>query len=210
MFGIEHYGAFVVACVVMNLTPGADTLYILTRSVAQGRRSGLWSALGISAGCLVHTTLAALGLSLLLATSAWAFTAIKVVGGGYLLWLGVTALFGRRRSFAIDGTPKVPDGASRLFLQGLATNVLNPKVVLFFLAFLPPFVNPATGGPLSFLVLGLTFFTTGTVYCLGLVLASSGFTGFLRRRPGAATWLNRGSGAVFIALGAMVLAADRR
>jgi threonine/homoserine/homoserine lactone efflux protein len=210
VFGIEHYGAFVVACVVMNLTPGADTLYILTRSVAQGRCAGLWSALGISAGCLVHTTLAALGLSLILATSAWAFTAVKVVGGGYLIWLGLTALFGRRRSFSVDGTPQAQDKASKLFFQGLATNVLNPKVVLFFLAFLPPFVDPAAGGPLSFLVLGLTFFTTGTLYCLGLVLVSSGFTTFLRRRPGAAGWLNRGSGAVFVALGALVLTAEHR
>lgn len=205
--GIEHYGAFVVACVVMNLTPGADTLYILTRSVAQGRRAGLWSALGISAGCLVHTTLAALGLSLVLATSAWAFTAVKVVGGAYLIWLGITALFGKRRAFELGETSAAP--ARTLFLQGLATNVLNPKVALFFLAFLPPFVDPATGGPLSFLVLGLTFFTTGTIYCLALVALSSGFTAFLRRRPRAAGVLNRGSGVVFLGLGGAVLLGER-
>lgn len=205
--GIEHYGAFVVACVVMNLTPGADTLYILTRSVAQGRRAGLWSALGISAGCLVHTTLAALGLSLVLATSAWAFTVVKVAGGAYLIWLGITALFGKRRAFNL-GEASVAS-ARTLFLQGLATNVLNPKVALFFLAFLPPFVDPATGGPLSFLVLGLTFFTTGTLYCLALVALSSRFTAFLRRRPRAAGALNRGSGVVFVGLGAAVLAGER-
>lgn len=205
--GIEHYGAFVVACVVMNLTPGADTLYILTRSVAQGRRAGLWSALGISAGCLVHTTLAALGLSLVLATSAWAFTAVKVVGGVYLIWLGVTALFGKRQAFQLGHTE--PVGARKLFFQGLATNVLNPKVALFFLAFLPPFVDPATGGPLSFLVLGLTFFTTGTLYCLALVAVSSGFTAFLRRRPRAAELLGRGSGLVFVGLGGAVLVGER-
>lgn len=205
--GIEHYGAFVVACVVMNLTPGADTLYILARSVAQGRRAGLWSALGISAGCLVHTTLAALGLSLVLATSAWAFTAVKVVGGAYLIWLGITALFGKRRAFELGEASAAP--ARTLFLQGLATNVLNPKVALFFLAFLPPFVDSATGGPLSFLVLGLTFFTTGTIYCLALVALSSGFTAFLRRRPRAAGALNRGSGVVFLGLGAAVLVGER-
>lgn len=205
MAGIDHYGAFVAACILMNLTPGADTLYILTRSVAQGRRAGLWSALGICAGCLVHTSLAALGLSLLLAASAWAFTAVKVAGGAYLLWLGFTALFGRRQAFAVDGTPAAPESRTKLFVQGLATNVLNPKVALFFLAFLPPFVNPVTGGPVSFLLLGLTFFTTGTVYCLALVALSSGFTGFLRRRAGAANLLNRGSGAVFVGMGTFVL-----
>jgi len=207
MFGIEHYGAFVVACVVMNLTPGADTLYILTRSVAQGRRAGLWSALGISAGCLVHTALAALGLSLVLATSAWAFTLVKVVGGAYLIWLGVTALFGKRQAFDLGQAEPAP--ARKLFFQGLATNVLNPKVALFFLAFLPPFVDPATGGPLSFVVLGLTFVTTGTLYCLGLVAVSSGFTAFLRRRPRATVFLNRGSGLVFVGLGGAVLVGER-
>lgn len=210
MAGIEHYGAFVAACVLMNLTPGADTLYILTKSVAQGRRAGLWSALGICAGCLVHTTLAALGLSLILASSAWAFLAVKIAGGVYLLWLGVTALFGKRRAFAVDGRPVRPESRRRLFLQGLATNVLNPKVALFFLAFLPPFVNPASGGPLSFLLLGLTFFTTGTIYCLVLVAVSSGFTAFLRRRAGAAHALNRGAGAVFVGMGAFVLLGESK
>jgi len=206
--GIEHYPAFVAACLLMNLAPGADTLYILTRSVAQGRRAGLWSALGISAGCLVHTTLAALGLSLLLAASAWAFTAVKIAGAAYLVWLGVTALIGKRQP--LSGSAPPGQSARVLFLQGLATNVLNPKVALFFLAFLPPFVDPATGGPVSFLLLGLTFFTTGSVYSLALVAVSAGFSAFLRRRPGAAAWMNRGSGLVFLGLGAAVLFGERK
>lgn len=204
MNGIEHYGAFVAACILLNLTPGADTLYILTRSVAQGRRAGLWSALGISAGCLVHTTLAALGLSLLLAASAWAFTAVKVAGAAYLIGLGAMALFGRHRALVPEGEPFPLPNPVKLLAHGLVTNVLNPKVALFFLAFLPQFIDPSRGGPWSFGLLGLTFFATGTLWCLILVFASSALTATLRR-PRVGPWLNRGSGLVFVGMGLAVL-----
>jgi threonine/homoserine/homoserine lactone efflux protein len=198
----------VAACVLLNLTPGADTLYILTRSVAHGRRAGLWSAAGIMTGCLVHTAAASLGLSVVLATSSLAFGAVKVAGAAYLIWLGVTALLGRHAALAFDAEPRrVP--ARTLFVQGLATNVLNPKVALFFLAFLPQFVDPAGGGPLAFGLLGLTFVATGSLWCLVLVLASSTLSSALRRRPRVAGWMNRGSGVVFVGLGAAVLAGER-
>ncbi len=209
MIGIEHYPAFVLACVALNLTPGADTLYILTRAISQGRWAGLWSALGISSGCLVHTAAAAGGLSLLLASSATAFTVVKMLGAGYLVWLGVTALLGKGHGFTLTGeAPRV--SARTLFLQGLATNVLNPKVALFFLAFLPQFVDPTHGGPGSFALLGLTFFTTGTLWCLVLAFAASMVTATLRRRPGLGTWLNRGSGVVFLGMGAAVLVGEHK
>ena len=207
--GIEHYPAFVAACILLNLTPGADTLYILTRSVTQGRRAGLWSAGGILAGCLVHTSLAALGLSLLLAASAWAFAAVKLAGAGYLVVLGLLTLFVKQTPFSAAGQALPREKAPKLFVQGLATNVLNPKVALFFLAFLPPFVNPATGGPLSFAALGLTFIATGTVYCLLLVLSSTALTRTLRERPRVGPWLNRGSGIVYLGMGTAVFLAER-
>jgi len=209
MTGIDHYLAFVAACVLLNLTPGADTLYILTRSIAQGRKAGFWSAAGIMTGCLVHTTAAALGLSVVLATSALAFTVVKVAGAAYLIWLGASALFGKHQAFSVgSGLPPVSVG--KMFLQGMATNVLNPKVALFFLAFLPQFVDPARGGPLAFGLLGLTFVATGTTWCLILVVASSALTEALRRRPKIGPWLNRGSGVVFVGLGAAVLWGDRK
>jgi threonine/homoserine/homoserine lactone efflux protein len=209
MLGIHDYWLFVATGVLLNLTPGQDTLYILGRSIAQGRQIGVASALGISAGAVVHTLAAALGLSAVLATSASAFVALKVVGAVYLVYLGVRMLMTRTAalgSTAIAG----PVGVWTAFRQGMLTNILNPKVALFFLALMPQFIKPDSPAKVgAFLVLGSTFLTTGTVWCLVLALGASRVRSFFADRPRALQGFSRASGALFIFLG-LRLAASKQ
>jgi len=201
MFGIHDFGLFLAAGVLLNLTPGPDTVYILGRSIAQGREAGVASALGICVGSIFHTCAAALGLSAILATSSVAFVAIKLVGGAYLIFLGIKLLLDRRRELSLPSNFRQRTSAAA-FRQGVLTNVLNPKVALFFLAFLPQFIDPGSSAKLpAFLLLGLTFVTTGTIWCLILAWFASAFSERLRANPTITAWLNRAVGALFVFLG---------
>jgi threonine/homoserine/homoserine lactone efflux protein len=201
MFGIHDFGLFLAAGVLLNLTPGPDTAYILGRSIAQGREAGVASALGICVGSIFHTCAAALGLSAILATSAVAFGAIKLLGGAYLVFLGVKIIVDRRRELSLPSNFRRRTTASA-FRQGFLTNVLNPKVALFFLAFLPQFIDPASSAKLlAFLMLGFTFVTTGTIWCLLLAWFASGFSERLCANPTITAWLNRAVGSLFVFLG---------
>ena len=209
MLGIHDYWLFVATGVLLNLTPGQDTLYILGRSIAQGRQIGVASALGISAGGVVYTLAAALGLSAVLATSASAFIALKVVGAVYLVYLGVRMLI--TRTAAVGSTDIA--GLVNMwtaFRQGMLTNVLNPKVALFFLALMPQFIEPDSSTKVgAFLVLGLTFLTTGTVWCLVLALGASRARSFFASRPRVLQGLSQVSGALLVFLG-LRLAASKQ
>lgn len=200
MLGIHNFALFLATGVLLNLTPGPDTAFILGRSIAHGRRSGIASALGIGVGSLIHTSAAALGLSAFLATTAWAFTGLKFAGGAYLIFLGVQMIWQRRQKVVSVESPRsTPRGA---FRQGIFTNVLNPKVALFFLAFLPQFIDPAAPGKIiAFIVLGLTFVTTGTLWCITLALFAATIATRMRRNEAIADWLNRGIGSLFVFLG---------
>ena len=201
MFGIHDFGLFLVAGVLLNLTPGPDTVYILGRSVAQGREAGVASALGISLGSIFHTCAAALGLSAILATSAIAFGAIKLLGGVYLIFLGIKMILDRRKRLSLPSHFRRRTTIAA-FRQGILTNVLNPKVALFFLAFLPQFIDPASNAKVAaFILLGLTFVTTGTIWCLILAWFASVFSERLRRSEIISQWLNRTAGALFVFLG---------
>ena len=210
MFGIHDFALFLSTGVLLNLTPGPDTVYILGRSIAHGRRAGVASALGISVGSIFHTCAAALGLSAFLATSAWAFTAVKLAGAAYLIFLGVRALLERTPDLTIPAHFKQNTPAAA-FRQGILTNVLNPKVALFFLAFLPQFIDSATPSKtVAFLILGFTFVTTGTIWCLILAWFSSVFSARLRENATAAALLNRIVGSLFIFLGLRLAVVARR
>ena len=201
MFGIHDFGLFLAAGILLNLTPGPDTAYILGRSIAQGREAGIASALGICVGSIFHTCAAALGLSAILATSALAFVAIKLLGGAYLIFLGIKMLLDRRNHLSLPTNFRRRTTAAA-FRQGVFTNVLNPKVALFFLAFLPQFIDPASNMKvLAFLSLGLTFVTTGTIWCLVLAWFASAFSERLRGNETIEQWLNRAAGALFVFLG---------
>ena len=200
--GIDHYGVFLSAGILLNLAPGPDTLYTLARSGAEGRAVGVASALGIAAGSIVHTFAAAFGLSVLLATSAIAFDVVRYAGAAYLVYLGVRMLIQRASVAAAPEANTRGRGARAAFRQGMLTNVLNPKVALFFLAFLPQFIVPdAAHAKLGFLVLGLSFVGTGLAWCLVLAFAGAGIGTWLRTRPQFGAWLDRVCGAVFVALG---------
>jgi threonine/homoserine/homoserine lactone efflux protein len=209
MLGIHDYWLFVATGVLLNLTPGQDTLYILGRSMAQGRQIGVASALGISAGGVVHTLAAALGLSAVLATSASAFVALKVVGAVYLVYLGVRMLIMRTAALGSTDIAGLVNMWTA-FRQGMLTNMLNPKVALFFLALMPQFIEPDSPTKVgAFLVLGFTFLTTGTVWCLVLALGASRVRSFFVNHRRALQGLSRVSGALFIFLG-LRLAASKQ
>jgi threonine/homoserine/homoserine lactone efflux protein len=209
MLGIHDYWLFVASGILLNLAPGQDTLYILGSSIGQGRRIGIASALGISAGCVVHTLAAALGLSAILATSATAFILVKLAGAAYLVYLGVRALIA-----PVQALGPLRDDASTsaalAFRRGVVTNVLNPKVALFFLALLPQFIDPGSPTKVAaFIALGLSFVATGTAWCLVLAVAAARVRGFFAANPRAFARLSRASGALFVFLGIRLAVSER-
>ena len=193
LFGLAALGLLVV--------PGPAVLYIVTRSIHQGRAAGLVSVLGVATGSLVHVTAAALGLSALLMSSAVAFEAVKLIGAAYLIWLGIRILQGR-------DAQEVPEEVQtanlvRAYAQGVVVNVLNPKTALFFLAFLPQFVDPQAGGTApQLLVLGVVFVALGIVSDGTYALVASRLGGWLLARPAFARNRRYVTGGVFITLGA--------
>ena len=210
MFGTHDLWLFVLSGLLLNITPGPDTLYIVGRSSAQGGRAGAVAALGVGAGALVHICAAALGLSALLAASAAAFTVVKIIGAAYLVYVGISLIRSKSPAasppVAVSHPPAAhgrrPAPLRGIFFQGFLTNVLNPKVALFFLAFLPQFVlSDAPSKPLAFFFLGVIFDFNGTLW--NLLVAWS--TARLSRRLGASgrfkKWFNRCVGSLFVCVG---------
>jgi threonine/homoserine/homoserine lactone efflux protein len=204
VLGIHGYGLFLVAGVLLNLTPGQDTMFIIGQSLAGGFRSGVAAAFGIALGTVLHTVAAALGLSAILATSALAFSIVKFLGAGYLIFLGLKLILSRPASASAGVAPQAaPATPGAVLRQGIVTNVLNPKVALFFLAFLPQFIDPASGSRiLAFLVLGMSFITTGLLWCLVLAAAAARLQAFFLRNPNFRSVIDRAVGGLFVALGA--------
>ena len=201
MFGIHDFPVFLLAGIVLNLTPGPDTLYILGRSLAQGGAAGVASALGISSGLVVHTLLAALGLSAFLAASSTAFTVLRLAGAAYLIYLGWRMLFHGSQGAAHNALTGRA-GILAIYRQGVLTNILNPKIALFFLAFLPQFISPAsTEKSAAFLLLGLCFILTSTLWGLLFALCSGRMRQYLAPGAGMAARINQASGALIIGLG---------
>lgn len=203
MFGLHSLPLYVASCILLNVTPGQDTMYILGRTLAQGRKAGILSVMGIMTGVLGHTLLAAFGLSAVLAASAAAFSVVKFAGAAYLIWIGIGYIRGSATNNGFAGAE--PEGAVQpgaVFRQGVLTNLLNPKVALFFLSFLPQFVDPGTPYVfIPFLMLGMIFFSTGSIWCLVLVQGASWATGRLGRSASAGRVLKKATGALFVGLG---------
>jgi threonine/homoserine/homoserine lactone efflux protein len=201
MLGTTDLAMFVAAGLLLNITPGPDMLYILGRTVSQGRRGGTVAALGIAAGLWVHTVAAAIGLSALLAASAMAYTIVKWLGAIYLVYVGMSLLISRP---TVREQPPALRAASlrSVFVQGFLTNVLNPKVALFFLAFLPQFVDPGTSNkPLALLFLGFVFIFNGTLWNLIVVWSTARMARRFDPSHRFALWLSRTVGALFVYLG---------
>lgn len=197
----EQFFGFLSASLLITMSPGPDNLMVLSIGASKGRRLGMAFGLGCGLGCLSHTVLAALGISALIAASPLAFTALKVAGGAYLIYLGSQALRSSGR-MAIVQDDGVSTSVWRLFGKGMFANAINPKVVMFFLAFLPQFVVNARGdAPLQIAQLGLTF-TLQAAMLFGALGYFAGHVGtWLNRHASAGLWLDRLAGTVFVGLG---------
>jgi threonine/homoserine/homoserine lactone efflux protein len=201
MFGIHDLPLFIVSGLLLNIMPGPDSLLIMTRSATQGWRAGVAAVMGICTGTMVHVLAAAVGLSAILATSATAFTVVKYVGAAYILYMAIGLLLSKRKDAAAAITvPALP--YRKIFAQGLLTNVLNPKVALFFLAFVPQFIDAGSASkPLAFVVLGCIFNVNGMLWSVFLAVFTGLASARLKVAPGVALWLNRITGGLFVWLG---------
>ncbi len=211
MLGAHDLGWFVAAGLALNVTPGADFLYIVSRASARGFAAGVWAALGIAAGCIVHVLAAGLGLSAILATSAIAFGVVKLVGAAYLVYLGVSMLATRAPSGAASALSPAPAASPQeIFAKGFLTNVLNPKVALFFLAFVPQFIAHDAASPFAaFVLLGTIFNVNGTLWNVFVAWAAARTASRVRATAAATAWMNRVVGALFVGLGAKLALAER-
>ena len=209
--GIHQLWLFILAGLILNVTPGPDTAYIIGRSIQLGWRGGAAAAIGIGCGCLVHVFGAAIGLSALLMASSTAFAVLKLVGAAYLLFTGVQMLLSRPRPVAEAAAAAAETSLARVFWQGALTNALNPKVALFFLAFLPQFVAAdSSHKTLAFLALGLIFIFNGTLWCLGVAAFAARAARRIRQSAGVMAWINRVLGGLFVYLGIRVAMLEAR
>ena len=204
MIDLYTYLLFIGAVVVLVIVPGPDMAYMLARTIVQGRKAGVLAAVGINLGAYVHVAAAVLGLSAVLATSSMAFTVVKWMGACYLIFIGLQALLKKPDSLAFSDDQAKTLNAGAIFWQGFWSDVLNPKVAIFFLAFLPQFVdpnNPNATVTSQLLLLGVTSNVVAVGINLLLVQFASAATGGLRKNKRVVTWLRRTMGAVFVALG---------
>lgn len=201
--------AFIAAALVILLIPGPGVIYVVTRSLGQGRRAGLVSVLGLSAGALVHVAAAAAGLSAILMTSAAAFGIVKFAGAGYLIYLGIRVLLSREPGARNESAIARP--TRRLFAEGVLVSVLNPKIAVFFLAFLPQFVSPAQGAvPQQIVTLGLVYVGLALVTDGGYALLAGSLRQFVSGRLTQGPFPRYASGAIYIGLGVTTALSGRR
>ncbi|MEH7464769.1 LysE family translocator [Bacillus thuringiensis] len=206
MYGIINYEVFLITGILLNLIPGADTMYIVGRSISQGRKAGVYSVFGIITGSLVHTLLVALGLSIILTKSIILFNTIKIIGVIYLVYLGIRMMIDKTNiNFQANASSKL--NIRKIYVQGFLTSITNPKVSLFFIAFLPQFIDTKASSPISFIILGLTFTMTGLLWCLFIAYFSSYVTKKLRGNGKVGMVLNKITGMIFIGMGLKLLQA---
>lgn len=197
---IGNFLLFAFASLMLNLTPGSDMLYVATRSTGQGVKAGIVSSLGIMAGCFVHIIAAVAGLSFLLSTSAIAFAVLKYLGAAYLIYLAIRSFQSKDNSFAIAKTNNAP--YRKIFWQGAVTNILNPKVALFFLAFLPQFVSSTSeNATLTIVILGIWFNISGTIVNVLVALLFGKMGNWMAEQPWFVKWQHKVTGLMLLVLG---------
>ncbi|WP_020561112.1 LysE family translocator [Thiofilum flexile] len=202
MLGIHSWELFIISGLLLNLMPGPDTLFIMTKSASQGWKAGVVASLGICTGVYIHIFTAAFGLSALLATSATAFTVVKLVGAAYLIYLGWSTLKQKAQSNVSPLTQASHQPLMTIFRQGFLTNALNPKVALFFLAFVPQFISAdSTNTMLAFIVLGTVFDINSLLWCLLVAFSTAFASQKLQTSTQVKQWLNKVVGVLFIGLG---------
>lgn len=205
MFGVINYEMFLTSSIILALIPGSDTMFILGQAISNSIKSGKYSAFGICSGLIVHTFLAAFGLSLLLKNSITAFNLIKFLGAMYLVYMGIKSIKSKDM-LAVNQGKKKREDLKKAFFQGLVTNLLNPKIILFFLAFLPQFIDTNnTYGMVPFVLLGLTSTIISGIWYISLSIFASFIATFLKRNKNFGKIVNKLSGTIFIILGINLL-----
>ncbi|MFS0605572.1 LysE family translocator [Peribacillus frigoritolerans] len=200
LFGIHDFTLFLLSSLIFIATPGIDAMFVLSRSISNGRASGMAASAGIATGAFVHTILSTIGLSIILSQSVVLFTAIKIIGGIYLVYIGIKSLLKKSEGVSLKNVSNVSN--KKHFVQGVITNVANPKNILFYLSFLPQFASTNNGtGSLSFLLLGSTFAVIVLVWYVLVTYFSTLATKAIRDNKTFNSILNKISGVVFIALG---------
>ena len=208
---LAQIAGFLLAAALITFAPGPDNLSVLSLGLSRGRRAGIGFGLGCALGCFTHTIWATLGVTALIAASDTAFAALKYAGAAYLVWLGVQALKSPGAKFTAEAEGTPPQEAMRPYvMRGFVANAINPKVALFFLAFLPQFVDPARGAAAAQTALLGTLFALQTVLIFGVLGWYAGTVGgWLRGRPAVGRWLDRATGVLFIGLGIRLALAQR-
>ncbi len=215
MPGIHDLTLFLVSVILLNLTPGPDSLLVMSRTATQGMKGGVQASIGVTLGSFVHVLAATFGLSVIIANSATAFTVIKLLGAAYLIYMGITALLAKPANNASQNGSNTFGGYSsqrNLLLQGFLSNALNPKVALFFLAFVPQFIDSqasATDKTLGFLILGCLFSVLTLMNGIGLTAASRWAQQRIRPGQRLSLWLNKSIGALFVAFGVKLALTSR-
>jgi threonine/homoserine/homoserine lactone efflux protein len=206
MIGTINLTTFIITGIGLNLYPGPDTMYIISRSLSQGKKAGIMSVWGISTGGLCHTLFAGIGLSAILIANPNAFKFVKIIGSIYLIYLGIRCIINRKHKNDIDtDTYLSQQNNFQIYKQGLFTNLFNPKVALFFLSFLPQFVDPINNyGFLTFIFLGSIFLTTGTLWCLIIAIFAAKISIKIRQNKNSIFYLEKLTGLLYIIIGIFI------
>lgn len=201
--GIENFMAFLITALIFVVTPGMDTIFVLNKSIGGGKRSGVYAGLGINTGVMVHTLLGALGLSMIIAKSLTGFLAVKYLGSLYIVYLGIVGFRSKKDVFQQEN--KVGTKKNKDFWSGFVTNIFNPKVALFFMAFFPQFIiKDQIENPIPFLVLGITYAIMGIVWLILLAVFAGNFTEKIRNNPKMGLQVNKITGIIFIGMGVIM------
>lgn len=201
--GIENFMAFLITTLIFVVTPGMDTIFVLNKSIGSGKRSGVYAGLGINLGIMVHTLFGALGLSMIIAKSPMGFLTVKYLGALYIVYLGIAGFRSEKDVFQQEN--KVGTKNNKDFWSGFVTNVFNPKVALFFMAFFPQFIiKDQIENPIPFLVLGMTYAIIGIVWLILIAVFAGNFTEKIRNNPKIGLKVNKIIGIIFIGMGVMM------
>ncbi|AZJ32363.1 Threonine/homoserine/homoserine lactone efflux protein [Tenacibaculum mesophilum] len=203
--GIENFIAFLVATILFVLTPGIETVFLINKSISQGRRSGVYTSFGLNTGALLHTLFGALGLSIMVAKSAIFFALIKYLGAAYLIYLGVTKVMSKKGLIANTNEEQKKNSAKSSFTSGFVTNILNPKVALFFIAFFPQFISPTEiENPVPFIIMGVIYAVMTTIWYLVLTSFAGIFSTKIKENEKIGVRLNKISGVIFVLMGLQI------
>lgn len=199
---------FIITSIIIILTPGQDMLFVMSKSISQGKKAGIMTAFGISCGLLGHTLLATIGLGSLLMASDWLFNIIKFIGAGYLIYIGYQLLTRKNTKLSIKDLPNV--SYKKMFIQGAFTNITNPKIMIFYFSYLPQFVNINSGNEsLQLFILGITFAILAFIIKASIGFASGSLSFWIQTRPLVFKYINKTSGVIIILLG-IKLATEQR